>query len=334
MQFEAPSPQQRSGHDFSTDPLRGKQPITYRAGTLEEASANMYFDGRLPAEYMTHGFEYYDKETQSRVKINSLTAYVLGVYYGSFSNGQGKGDIRYFSNLVADTVKDILQVSYFIDDKRRTLAIGNYKRDIVPALDKEGRKGGYTRVVVAYIAELKEVRAIHLSATSEAGFVKAIAAARGIPEHKASLYGLADLSSEIWVFKYDGESEAVVFSPQDLKNVAATLPAKKGNKKIYFQPILTAGVIRESNEKWAETFRRVSEMQGEYTDYLNSEQAYLRAKATGEDVEQREGYDPNNPTHAAEPFNTQGKATDPGFPTEEVRNYEDNAPEFGEDLPF
>lgn len=59
---------------------------------------------------------------------------------------------------------------------------------------------------------------------------------------------------------------------------------------------------------------------------------FSRNETTADDFE--DSYDPNNPTHAAEPFNTQGKATDPGFPTEEVRNYEDNAPEFGEDLPF
>jgi len=39
MQFDAPSPQQRSGHDFSANPLGNSQPITYRAGTLEEAAA-------------------------------------------------------------------------------------------------------------------------------------------------------------------------------------------------------------------------------------------------------------------------------------------------------
>lgn len=329
MPFDAPSPQQRSGHDFSTNPLGNTQPITYRAGTLEEASANMYFDGKLPPEYMTHGFELYDKEKQERVKIQTMTAYVLGVYYGSFSNGQGKGDIRYFSNLVADTTKDILQVSYFIQDKRRTLAIGNYKRDIVPALEREGRKGGYTRVIVAYIQELKQIRAIHLSATSEAGFVKAIAKARAIPEHKASVYGLAELTSEIWVFKYSGESEAVVFSPQDAKNVPATVPAKKGNKKIYFQPVLEGGVIRVTSEGWADAFTAVSQMQDEYTAYLNSEQMYFRSKATDENEPEAQ-YSPSNPAHSTDPFNT---SSDPDFPTHEVVNFEDNTPT-GEELPF
>lgn len=315
MQFDAPSPQQRSGHDFSANPLGNSQPITYRAGTLEEASANMYFDGKMAAEYMTQGFEMYDTEKKERVKIPTMTMYVLGVYYGAFSNGQGKGDIRYFSNLVADTTKEVLQVSYFMNDKRHTLAMGNYKRDIAPAIEREGRKSAYTRVIVAYIPELKEIRAIHLGATAEAGFVKAIAKARGIDEHKASLYGLSDLRSEIWVFKYDGESEAVVFTPHDAKNVPATVPAKKGNKKIYFQPVLLAGVIRATNEKFARTFQEVSAMQDEFSAYIASEQAYFASKIGGATA------------HPAE--------TDPNFPDiEEPVNHENSEPEHGESLPF
>ena len=53
MQFDAPSPQQRSGHDFSANPLGNSQPITYRAGTLEEAAANVVFDGKMEAEDST-----------------------------------------------------------------------------------------------------------------------------------------------------------------------------------------------------------------------------------------------------------------------------------------
>lgn len=279
MEFDAPSPQQHSGHDFKADPLYGKQPITYKAGTLEEASAAMFFDGKLDPQYMTQGFEYYDPETKERRKLPEFTAYVLGVYYGSFSNGEGKGDIRYSTNLVENTTTDILQSFYFIEQKRHVLAVGNYKRDICPALEKEGRKsGGYTRVIVAYIAEMKEVRAIHLGATAEAGFVKAIATARNIPEHKASLYGLSDLDSEIWVFKFNGNFEPVIFAPKDARNSAATVPAKKGNRKIYFQPAILAGVIRGDNPKYKEAFAAVSAMRVEYSDYIHSEQVYLRAR--------------------------------------------------------
>lgn len=323
-EFETPSPQQRSGHDFNADPLKGTAVITYRAGTLEEVASKMYFEGRLTPDDMVQGFEYYDRESQARVKITSFTAYVLGVYCGSFSNGEGKGDIRYFSNLVANTKTDILQCSYFMQDKRHTLAIGNYKTDIVPALERQGRKGGFTRVIVAYIPELKEVRSIHLGATAEAGFVKAIAKARGIEEHKASLFGISDLTSEIWVFKYDGESEPVVFSPKDARNMPATLPATKASKKIYFQPVFLCGVIRESNEKFAETFRAVSAMQTEYSEYNASEQTYLR------DVWEKGGTIPHSTSAPAMPVSSQ--AANPGFPTQDVSSYEQ--PFTADNLPF
>lgn len=323
-EFETPSPQQRSGHDFNADPLKGTAIITYRAGTLEEVASKMYFEGRLTPADMVQGFEYYDKEAQARVKIPAFTAYVLGVYYGSFSNGQEKGDIRYFSNLVANTKTDVMQCSYFMNDQRHTLAIGNYKADIVPALEKEGRKGGFTRVIVAYIPELKEVRAIHLGATAEAGLVKAVAKARGIEEHKASLFGISDLTSEIWVFKYDGESEPVVFSPKDARNMPATLPASKANKKIYFQPVFLCGVIRESNEKFAETFRAVSAMQAEYSEYNASEQAYLR------EVWEKGGAVPYSTPAPAMPVSASAAHSD--FPTQDVASYEQ--PFSPDDLPF
>ena len=324
--YDAPSPQQRSGHDFNADPLKGTREITYRAGKLEEVSSKMFFEGRLTHADLVQGFEYWDKEKQERVKLTAFTAYVLGVYRGSFSNGQGKGDIRYFSNLVPNTKYDILQLSYFMNDKRQTLAIGNYKTDIVPALEKEGRKGGFTHVIVAYIPELKEIRAIHLGATAEAGFVKAVSRARGIEEHKASLFGIAELTSEIWVFKYDGESEAVVFSPEGAKNVPATMPATAKNKVIYFQPSFLCGVIRESNEKFAETFRAISAMQVEYSAYIASEQAYLR------EVWEKGGNVSYGPTPA--PAQQPERIRQPDdFPTVDVTDYESNRPELS-DLPF
>lgn len=323
MEFDAPSPQQRSGHDFSADPLKGTAIITYRAGKLEEVSSRMFFENRLTPADLVQGFEYYDKEQQARVKLPAFTAYVLGVYYGSFSNGQEKGDIRYFSNLVQNTKTDILQCSYFLQDKRQTLAIGNYKTDIVPALEKEGRTGGYTRVIVAYIAEFKEVRAIHLGATAEAGFVKAVAKARGIEEHKASLFDVGQLTSEIWVFKYDGESEPVVFSPKDARNVPATIPATAKNKVIYFQPSMLCGVIRSTNEKFAETFRSVSAMQAEYSAYIASEQAYLR------EVWEKGGNVSYGPAPAQQPERVRQPDD---FPTRDVSDYENAVP--GDDLPF
>lgn len=325
MEFETPSPQQRSGHDFNADPLKGTAVITYRAGTLEEVASKMFFEGRLTPADMVQGFEYYDREQEARVKIPAFTAYVLGVYYGSFSNGEGKGDIRYFSNLVQNTKTDILQSSFFVNSERRTLAIGNYKTDIVPALEKEGRKGGFTRVIVAYIPELKEVRAIHLGATAEAGFVKAIAQARGTAEHTASLFGIGELTSEIWVFKYDGESEPVVFSPKDVRNTPATIPATAKNKKIYFQPKLQCGVIRSTNEKFAETFRAVSAMQTEYSAYIASEQAYLR------NIWEKGG----NVTYGPQPSQQPERIRQPDdFPTRDVSDYDNSAPVNLDDLPF
>lgn len=60
---------------------------------------------------------------------------------------------------------------------------------------------------------------------------------------------------------------------------------------------------------------------------------FSRSAQTADDFE--DSYDPNNPSHTSDPFNTKSvSAQDPGFPVDEVRNYENNTPDFGEDLPF
>jgi len=283
MQFDTPSPQSRTGHDYSANPIKDAPVIEYKTGKLEEASVKMYFDGKMGPEYLTQGFNYYDKAQSARVNIPTFTAYVLGVYAGSFSNGKERGDIRYYSNLVNDTRTDIVQSFFFVDSKVRTFAIGNYKTDIVPAFEALVPKRGstYTKVLVVYIAERKEVCAIHLNATAEAGLCKAIAKARGVEEWKGSLFGLCDLSSEVWVFQFNGESEPVVFASKDAKKTPATLPADKTAKVLYFQPIFNAGVLKLENQAYTERVRSINAMQNELSEYIASEQAHLSAMLSG-----------------------------------------------------
>ena len=344
--FETPTPQDTYQHDFSKNPLNGKQPITYNAGTLDATGSKMWFGGKIHRDDLLCGFKYYKPETKEKNTLPSFTAYLLGVYYGSFSNGKERGEINYQSNLVADTRTDILQSFYFLrtgDDtyRREVLATGNYKNDIAPALEREGRKGSYTRVLVCYIVELDEVREIRLNATSEAGFLKAVAAARDIPEHKATFFGLNDLSSEIWGFRFTGEFEPVVFSAKEAKNVPPTVPAKEGAQKIYFQPIIKAGVIKMHNEKWKDTFDRVAAMQLEFADYIESEQQYYREwtkKKSGNSAPSadhtQEGPKANHTTRQPATM-----ATPDDFPTQDLTSYPvGNAKEvqvpYEDDLPF
>jgi hypothetical protein len=139
-----------------------------------------------------------------------------------------------------------------------------------------GRKSTYTKVIVAYIQELNEVRAFHLSAIAEAGFVKAVSAARAQKEWKTSLYGLSDIENEVWVFQHSHEFEPVTLSDRDAKQVPATIPANEKSQKLFFQPVIKAGVIRSTNEKYQEIFQHVAGLRQDFSEYIASEQDYLR----------------------------------------------------------
>lgn len=345
--FDAPTAQDTYQHDFSKNPIGGKQPITYNAGTLDATGAAMWFKGKVEKDDLLCSFKWYDPEAKEKKTLSSFTAYLLGVYYGSFSNGKERGEINYQSNLVADTRTDILQSFFFIKEpggekyQKMTLATGNYKNDIAPALLSEGRKNSYTRVLVCYIPELEEVRAIHLNATSEAGFLKAIAAARDIPEHKATFFGLNDLSSEIWGFRFNGEFEPVVFSPKEAKNVPPTVPAKEGAQKIYFQPVIKAGVIKMHNEKWKNTFDRVAAMQEEFANYIESEQQYYRDLLKKKTNSTTNGHAQAAPQPRETTRQPATVTANDDFPTRDVTSYPENGnakevpvPTYDDDLPF
>lgn len=303
---------ERSGisHDFKSSPIYGKMPITYNAGTLEKVSFSLYRQGRLEEGDLTCGFVHYEKSEGRKVKLPSFDAYLLAVCYGAFSNGKERGEINYSSNYVLDTRTDIMQCVYFAPKgdgfEIKTVAKGNYKLDIVPALTDLGRKNFYTKVLVCYIPQLQEVRAIHLSKVSEAGFLAAIAEKQGIPEYKASFFGLSDLSTQVWGFRFSGKfSEPVVFSPNEAKNVPPTVPAKEDAPKVYFQPKIQAFVFGPNTPGWESRFEKIAELRDLWFGYLSSEQTFLAQKQ-----EQKQavtapplptGYDPNNPA-SPDPF--------------------------------
>lgn len=284
--FEKPSPQKRSGHDFSQNPLQGLFPIVYKAGKLEGAGAKMYFDGKVDEAYMEQGFKFYDSDLKSQVDLPKFTAYVIGLYFGAISDWDGKSvnKNKYSTNLVNDTRNDVMQMSYFSNGKREVLATGLYSEHIKPAVEELGRKSPYTKILVVYIPELRSIRQINLNATSEAGFVKAMAKAYETPEWKTKMYGLSELENEMWVFQFTGQYEPVVFSPKEKKQVPATLPADKNSPAIFFQPIITGGVIRPTTEKYVQAYAAVDQMRKGFTAYLCSELAYYKAvydKQTG-----------------------------------------------------
>ena len=96
MEFDTPSPQKKSGHDYSTNPLKGAPQFEYKTGKLEAVASKMFFDGRLLPEDQVQRFSFYDSEEKMRRSIDKFTAYVLGVYSGCFSHGAERGDVRYF----------------------------------------------------------------------------------------------------------------------------------------------------------------------------------------------------------------------------------------------
>ena len=280
----APEMPQRTGisHDFKSSPIYGKMPINYNAGTLEKISYGLYLDGRITPDDLTCGFQHYVKG-EGKVALPKFDAYLLAVCYGAFSNGKERGEINYSSNYVLDTRTDIMQSVYFVPKgdgyEMSVLAKGLYKSRIAPALTAQNRKGFYTRVLVCYIPELDEVRAIHLSSVAEAGFLKAIAAALRVPEHKATFFNLSEISTQIWGFRFSGSFEPVVFTSKEAKNQPLTVPAEKGAAKVFFQPEIQAFVFGPNTPGWESRFEKVAELRDLWFGYLSSEQAFLAQRA-------------------------------------------------------
>jgi hypothetical protein len=276
----APEMPQRTGvsHDFKSSPIYGKMPITYNAGTLPKSSYGLYLDGRITQDDLTCGFQHYVKG-EGKVALPKFDAYLLAVCYGAFSNGKERGEINYSSNYVLDTRTDIMQSMYFMPKdggyEMVVLAKGNYKSRIAPALLAQNRKGFYTRVLVCYIPELDEVRAIHLSSVAEAGFLKAIAAALRVPEHKATFFNLSELSTQIWGFRFSGSFEPVVFTSKEAKNQPLTVTAERGAAKAFFQPEIQAFVFGPDTPGWESRFEKVAELRDLWFGYLSSEQSFL-----------------------------------------------------------
>ena len=345
---------ERSGirHDFKASPIYGKPPITYNAGTLEQVSWGLFQRGKIEQSDLICSFLQYVKSEGGKQKIEKFDAYLLAVCYGAFSHGKERGEINYSTNLVLDTRTDVMQCQYFVPKgdgyEARTLAKGNYRADISPALTSEGRKGFYTKVLVCYIPELQEVRAIHLSSVSEAGFLKAIAEKHGIPEHKASLFGLSELNNQIFGFRFSGEFEPVVFAPKDAKNLPQTVPAPEKAAKVYFQPKIKAFVFGPNTPGWSERFEKVSELRDLWFGYLSSEQTFLSAKASDDNEDAQApakvapamptGYDPNNPA-SPDPFAPRAETpvgnSDQHFPAIPApQNFEDAMPGDADELPF
>lgn len=331
------APPSRASHDFKSSPIYGKMPITYKAGMLVGPAYRMYLDGRLRSDEIDASFNHYVKG-EGKQKLETFDAYLLAVCYGAFSNGKERGEINYSTNYVLDTRADIMRCSYFMPTASgdgyeiRTLASGLYKTHIAPALRGENRTNFYTRALIAYIPQLDEVRAIHLSKVAEAGFLRAIAQAQRVPEHKASFFGLSDLENQIWAFRFEGKFEPVVFAPEGAKNTAPTLPADPKSQKVFFQPVIKAAVFGPNTRAWEKTFEKVAELRDLWFGYLSSEQAYFAApQQSGEAQEPQSQSQPQRAT--APPINSAPGASEwERLP--DLNDYEDATPDSADDLPF
>lgn len=320
-----------SGHNFDANPLKNALEVDWKSGKLEGTGLKMWRDGRTTPADMAYGFSYYDREQRQRSPFNErFTAYILGMYFGVHSAGAEKGDLVYRSNLVTDTRTDILEVATFVNGERRVECYGGYRDTIKPHMEEIGRgvPSPYTKYLVAYIPERKEVCIFKLSVTLEAALIKARAKAYEMPEHKASLFGMNDLSTECWVFIFEGGVEPVVLSGKYDKNVGRTVPAPEESKTILFQPVFRAGAISSQNKEYADRVARLGEMSKEVSDYILSEQNYLLAKYTNK---QAQPAAPSNVVHVDHPSPFPDRIAE--FADADLQNFEAGA-EPGDDLPF
>lgn len=208
-------------------------PVQYKSNKTPENYAHLA-QGDALAQYVENcalGFHYYDKEVGKRIPLANFTFVVLEVYAG-ISGYLQDTKTSYWSNRVKDTRTDPLIV--YSSAQNGQIAKGLY-RDI-----KESLPAGasYTKFVRAYCLQLERVIEIELTAASERGMQKAIAAAeekagRKMKWEKVFILSLA-ANDHLWGFNLTGYN-------RETKDGADYPNPAKG--ELYLSPIFNAGIV-------------------------------------------------------------------------------------------
>lgn len=283
--------------------------ISYKSGKVAQA-----FAGKAVPEDVKAGFSYYDSDIKTNVSLESFRAVVVASLCGIAGvTKDGDRYLNYYSNLVNDTRSDLLEVRcQGIDRALHTGLYSDIKHDVPQGV-------GYTQVLICFIPEYDQFMSVNLTVGLQHHLKKAIATATNTPVKKINLFGLCDLTSQYWGFRFTGE-----FSKVDKDGAAWS-----GQGEMYFMPECDAFVVNETPEtKWQ--FDILNQGHTDCTNYVQNEQdrIYGAKEATPRATAPAQEYTaPAQEYTAPAPVSN---ATQVPFPTGDVTSY----PEDGDPLPF
>ena len=193
------------GNDNVNVPEQNSRPYT---GYLE------YRSGKTPASFaaqaqpdqVSAGFSYYDKDANTRIKLDAFRAIIVGQAFGVAGVTKlGDRFTNYYSNLVADTRTDPMRV--FIRGINFPQYSGLYK-DIKPALPQGV---GFQHYLCVYIPEIDQLMLVSLTMALSEHIRECIAESasralgRKLPSSRVNMFGLCDLSQSFYMLKFTGQ---------------------------------------------------------------------------------------------------------------------------------
>lgn len=206
-----------------------------------------YKSGKTPAsfaqaalpEQVGAGFSYYDKESNTRIRLDKFRAIVIGHAFG-IAGVTKLGDkyTNYRSNLVADTRTDPMRV--FMAGVNHPQHEGLYK-NIKPLLPQGV---GFQHYLAVYIPELNDVKLLSLTMALSEHLRESIAAAatassgRKVATSRVNMFALMDMANQYYMFTFDG---------QFVKKTKDNTPWS-GNTEMYFLPATKVGSITDAKQ--------------------------------------------------------------------------------------
>lgn len=301
----APPPVQKLSYPWS-------QKIDYKSGKVAQA-----FALKAMPEDVKAGFSYYDRDAKTTVPMPAFRAIVVASLSGvSGTTKMGDQYVNYWSNLVKDTRTDVLEVKMQGADKPQYTGI--YK-DIKPEFPQGV---SYTQVLICYVPETQLFMSINLTVGLQEHLKRCIAVATGTTPKKVNLFGLCDLTSQYWGFKFTGG-----FSKVD----------KEGNPytntgEMYFMPDCEVFVINEKPGFEAQ-FALLNQGSEACSDYVQAEQDRIYGVQAKQNKKQADPMP--EPIASVQPAPAQRQPLAVNFPAEVNAAFPDTAPPVDVDeLPF
>lgn len=230
-----------------------------------------YKSGKTPAAFAADatpdqvkaGFSYYDKDTQQTVHLEKFTGSIIAMLSGvQGAVPDGTRHINYYSNLVADTRYQTIDVRMGYGENSVLVASGIYQD-----FKKDLPKGvGYAKYAILYDHASGDCVAMRLTAGLEQSLREAIAAETKQAPARVNLFDLFQVQGRFWAFHFAGK-----FTKRTKEGELWT-----GQGDMFFYPELKAGITT------SEKFPALAELEADVPAYLEADQAAKAKKKQGD----------------------------------------------------